>query len=99
VCGRIGEHRSELARHERVSGAVPTGLEIMTERGWRRPFDEPIEVDGRKPVMLLDAGEYIAALPKNEHDALEWRATMEALLLVSIAAARRCSLASASCGR
>ena len=33
-------------------------------------------------VTLLDAGEYITALPKKEHDVPEWRATMEALLLV-----------------
>jgi hypothetical protein len=50
--------------------------------GWRRPFEDPIEVDGRKLVTLLDAGEYITALPKKEHDAPEWRAAMEALLLV-----------------
>ena len=41
----------------------------MNDRGWRRQFDEPIEVDGRKLVTLRDAGEYIApALPKMEHD-------------------------------
>jgi hypothetical protein len=33
-------------------------------------------------VTLLEAGEYIAALPKKEHEAAEWRAAMEALLLV-----------------
>jgi hypothetical protein len=32
--------------------------------GWRRPFEDPIEVDDRKLVTLLDAGEYITALPK-----------------------------------
>jgi hypothetical protein len=50
--------------------------------GWWRPFEDPIEVDGRKLATLLDAGEYIAALPKKEHDVPEWRAAMEALLLV-----------------
>ena len=54
----------------------------MTERGWRRPFDEPINAPGGLFATLLDAGEYIAALPKKEHDAPEWRAAMEALLLV-----------------
>ena len=73
----------------------------MTERGWRRPFDEPIEADGTKLVTLLEAGEYIAALPKKEHDAPEWRAAMEALLLVverggARPRAGRCRLASNS---
>jgi len=54
----------------------------MAQRGWGRPFEEPIEVDSRELVTLRDAGEYIADLPKNEHDAPEWRAAMEALLLV-----------------
>lgn len=55
----------------------------MTQRGWRRPFDEPIETGGRKLATLLDAGEYIAALPKKEHAAPEWQAAMEALILVA----------------
>lgn len=42
-------------------------------KGWGRPFEEPIEVAGRKLVTLLDAGEYIAALPKKEHNAPEWQ--------------------------
>jgi hypothetical protein len=54
----------------------------VADRGWGRPFEESIEVDGRKLVTLRDAGEYIAALPKKEHDQLEWLAAMEALLLV-----------------
>lgn len=55
----------------------------MKDQGWGRPFDEPIDVAGRKLVTLLDAGEYIAALPKKEHNAPEWQAAMEALLLVA----------------
>lgn len=50
--------------------------------GWRRPFEDPIRIGARTLVTLLDAGEYIAALPKKEHDAPEWLAAMEALLLV-----------------
>jgi hypothetical protein len=34
----------------------------MTDRGWGRPFEDPIKVDGRKLVTLRDAGEYIAGL-------------------------------------
>lgn len=52
-------------------------------KGWARAFEEPIEVAGRKLVTLLDAGEYIAALPRKEHNAPEWQAAMEALLLVA----------------
>ncbi|UWU77847.1 hypothetical protein N2603_05085 [Bradyrhizobium huanghuaihaiense] len=54
----------------------------MIERDWGRPFEDPIEIDGRKLVTLRDVGEYVAALPKREHDQREWRAAMEALLLV-----------------
>jgi len=50
---------------------------------WSRAFGDPISLsDGRALATLLDAGEYIAALPKKEHDASEWQAAMEALLLV-----------------
>jgi hypothetical protein len=38
----------------------------------------------RKPlVTLCDAAQYITKLPKAEHDAKEWQAAMEALLLVA----------------
>lgn len=52
-------------------------------KGWGRPFEEPIDVGGRKLVTLLDAGEYIAALPKTVHTAAEWQAAMQALILVA----------------
>jgi hypothetical protein len=40
---------------------------------------------GRKQplVTLRDAAQYITKLPKAEHDADEWQAAMEALLLVA----------------
>ncbi|MDH2343244.1 hypothetical protein [Bradyrhizobium sp. SSUT77] len=51
---------------------------------WSRSFDEPIPLpDGRELVTLLDAGGYIAALPKKEHSAPEWQAAMQALILVA----------------
>lgn len=34
-------------------------------------------------MTLLDAGHYIAALPKKERNAPEWQAAMEALILVA----------------
>ena len=39
----------------------------MTERGWGRRFEDPIRIGDRVLVTLLDAGEYIAALPKKEY--------------------------------
>jgi hypothetical protein len=39
---------------------------------------------GPKPLVTLrDAAQYITKLPKAEHDADEWQAAMEALLLVA----------------
>jgi hypothetical protein len=39
---------------------------------------------GRQPVTLEDAGNYITKLPKAEHEAAEWQAAMEALILVAM---------------
>jgi hypothetical protein len=53
-------------------------------RGWNRPFDEPIPLPKNKQLVTLrDAALYITKLPKAEHDADEWQAAMEALLLVA----------------
>ena len=46
-------------------------------------FFDPIEIDGKTLRTLRDAAQYIAKLPKAEHDADEWQAAMEALLLVA----------------
>jgi len=51
---------------------------------WDQKFFDPIELPkGKKLVTLRDAANYIMKLPKAEHDAEEWQAAMEALLLVS----------------
>jgi hypothetical protein len=51
---------------------------------WSRPFDDPIPLPrGRQLVTLQDAGTYITKLPKAEHEAAEWLAAMEALILVA----------------
>ena len=52
---------------------------------WDQRFFDPIMVpDDRKPLMTLrDAAEYITELPKAEHDADEWQAAMQALLLIA----------------
>jgi len=51
---------------------------------WSTPFDEPIALpNGKTLVTLKDAGNYITKLSKAEHDAPEWQAAMEALILVA----------------
>jgi hypothetical protein len=57
----------------------------MSKRtGWGREFDDPIELPrGGRLVTLKDAGAYITKLPKAEHEAAEWQAAMEALILVA----------------
>ena len=51
---------------------------------WDQRFFDPIELPGgRKLITLRDAALYITKLPKAEHDADEWQAAMEALLLVA----------------
>src|SRR6202051_1359901 len=56
----------------------------MATKGWQRPFDDPIPLPrGRQLVTLQDAGTFITKLPKAEHDAPDWQAAMEALLLVA----------------
>jgi hypothetical protein len=49
---------------------------------WDRWFADPIELPGKNLITLRDAALYITKLPKAEHDAEEWQAAMEALLLV-----------------
>jgi hypothetical protein len=50
---------------------------------WDQEFFDPIILPGRKPLITLrDAAHYITKLPKAEHDAEEWQAAMQALLLV-----------------
>jgi hypothetical protein len=52
--------------------------------GWGRYFYEPIPLPKGGPLATLrDAAHYITKLPKAEHDAPEWQAAMEALLLVA----------------
>jgi hypothetical protein len=51
---------------------------------WSARFDDPIPLPrGRQLVTLQDARTYITKLPKVEHEAQEWQAAMEALILVA----------------
>jgi len=55
----------------------------VAKRGWKRRFDDPIPLPrGRHLITLEDAGNYITRLPKAEHEAHEWQAAMESLILV-----------------
>jgi hypothetical protein len=56
----------------------------LPDHGWKRAFDEPISLPKGKPLLTLrDAGNYITKLPKAEHEASEWQAAIEALILVA----------------
>jgi hypothetical protein len=51
---------------------------------WDQRFFDPIMLPSRKPLVTLrDAAPYITKLPKAEHNAEEWQAAMQALLLVA----------------
>jgi hypothetical protein len=51
---------------------------------WDQRFFDPIILEGREPLVTLrDAAHYITKLSKAEHDAEEWQAAMQALLLVA----------------
>jgi hypothetical protein len=55
----------------------------MPDKGWHRTFDDPIPLsDGSELRTLRDAGNYIARLPKREHDAPARLAAIQALMLV-----------------
>ena len=50
---------------------------MPTAKGWSRKLDEPIPLpDGGELRTLLDAGRYVAALPRSMHEREEWQAVM-----------------------
>jgi hypothetical protein len=54
---------------------------MVADRGWKRPFDDPIMLPrGRK--LVEDAAKYVQKLPKAEQHLAEWQAAVEAMLLV-----------------
>jgi hypothetical protein len=56
----------------------------LSDTGWHRAFVEPIPLPrGQELVTLQDAGTCITKLPKAVHEAKEWQAAMEALILVA----------------
>jgi hypothetical protein len=57
---------------------------LKPNKGWHRLFEDPIPLPrGRQLVTLEDAGKFITKLPKAEHEAPEWLAAMEALIMVA----------------
>jgi len=57
---------------------------VNWKHGCPRRFDDPIPLPrGRQIVTLEDAGKFITRLPNAEHEAAEWQAAMEALILVA----------------
>jgi hypothetical protein len=51
---------------------------------WDQRFLDPINLPNGKALLTLrSAAHYITRLPRAEHDAGEWQAAMEALLLVA----------------
>ena len=69
-------HGSATTQTRAISATLPMS--------WDQEFFDPIELPkGKKLVTLRDAALYITKLPKAEHDAPEWQAAMEALLLVA----------------
>ncbi len=66
-----------------ISVCRQTGA-LVANLGWKRPFEDPIPLPrGRQLVTLEDAGTFITKLAKAEHEAKEWQAAMEALILVA----------------
>jgi hypothetical protein len=53
----------------------------LADRGWKRPFDEPIPLPrGRQLATLQDAANYIMKLPKAEQNLEEWQTAIGCLI-------------------
>jgi hypothetical protein len=55
---------------------------LKPDKGWQRRFDDPIPLPRGRQLVTL-AATYITKLPKAEHEAEEWQAAIEALMLVA----------------
>jgi hypothetical protein len=56
----------------------------VNERGWIRPFDDPIPLPrGRELVTLEDAAGYIMKRPKAEQNLQGWQTATGCLILVA----------------
>ena len=51
---------------------------------WSRRFDEAIILpNGSELLTLVDAGRYVEALPKSQHERLEWQTAIHFLLMAA----------------
>jgi hypothetical protein len=51
---------------------------------WSRAFEDPIILpNGREMLTLLDAGNYIASLPRKEAEGDHWQVATEALIMAA----------------
>ena len=50
---------------------------------WLREFESVVEVDGEFLSTLLEAGEYIAALPNEVSAQTHWQAALRAILMAA----------------
>jgi hypothetical protein len=58
-----------------------TTMPRAIERGWSRPFEDPIPLPrGRQLVILKDAANYIMELPKAEQKLDEWQTAIDCLI-------------------
>jgi hypothetical protein len=56
----------------------------MTDRSWKRTFEDPIPLPrGRQLITLKEAADYIMKLPKAEQNLAEWQAATEALIMAA----------------
>jgi hypothetical protein len=56
----VGEYRV----HDEAAARADQRWQMNSPQGWSKLFEDP--VNGRKLITLLDAGNYIAALPRKE---------------------------------
>jgi hypothetical protein len=57
---------------------------VKTDRGWNRPFEDPIPLPpGRQLITLQDAASYIMKLPKAEQNLEQWQTATEALIMAA----------------
>jgi hypothetical protein len=54
-----------------------------TESGWLREFETSIQVGGQTLRTLLDAGEFVAALPDEVSAQAHWQAALWKLLMAA----------------
>jgi hypothetical protein len=66
---------------EQAAARRRDGLPLVS---WSRRFDVPVELsEGGELGTLLDAGRYVEALPKSQHNRPEWQTSIHFLLMAA----------------